>query len=339
MRCTKCHYLSFEPESRCRNCGHDLSIDEAVGMDLPLDGPETDAADAIDLGDLPLRSMTERETTAPPPAPATASGRVAPSGTASVRPLRRSSAATAVALSPEDFMPSTAELPLFVQDISEDQEPLVQVPAKPRAPVSVRRSTPDPARMRAKYAPPARETRKEHVPDLLDEAESAVNLAPITGVPAWISEPTPERLPAAWQEPVEGGTRLMAALIDAGLLGTVAAAITWCTLRFSGLAVADVGILPVWPMMGFFSLISAGYLLMFTAVNGQTLGKMALGIRVVGTSSEAVINDRVTVSQAAVRAVSALPSVLALGLGFVPALMGAGLAVHDRIAHTRVVRL
>ena len=24
MKCPKCHYLSFEPEPRCRNCGYDL---------------------------------------------------------------------------------------------------------------------------------------------------------------------------------------------------------------------------------------------------------------------------------------------------------------------------
>ena len=31
-------------------------------------------------------------------------------------------------------------------------------------------------------------------------------------------------------------------------------------------------------------------------------------------------------------------SVLALGLGWLPALFGRGLALHDRLAHTRVVR-
>jgi uncharacterized RDD family membrane protein YckC len=30
--------------------------------------------------------------------------------------------------------------------------------------------------------------------------------------------------------------------------------------------------------------------------------------------------------------------VFALGLGFLPGLFGQGLAVHDRLAHTRVVR-
>ena len=57
-----------------------------------------------------------------------------------------------------------------------------------------------------------------------------------------------------------------------------------------------------------------------------------------GTSQEAIINDRVTLKQAALRAVLTFPSVLALGAGFVPALIGSGPALHDRFAQTRVVR-
>ena len=26
MRCPKCHYLSFDPEPRCKNCGYDLEV-------------------------------------------------------------------------------------------------------------------------------------------------------------------------------------------------------------------------------------------------------------------------------------------------------------------------
>jgi hypothetical protein len=38
------------------------------------------------------------------------------------------------------------------------------------------------------------------------------------------------------------------------------------------------------------------------------------------------------------RALFTLPSVLVAGAGFLPALMGEERAVHDRLAHTRVVR-
>ena len=29
MRCPKCHYLSFDPEPRCKNCGYDLEVADA----------------------------------------------------------------------------------------------------------------------------------------------------------------------------------------------------------------------------------------------------------------------------------------------------------------------
>lgn len=323
MRCTKCHYLSFEPEARCKNCGHDLSMDEA---------PVFDTAGAVQGH----QSESKQAATAvlAPPRPAAA--------------LSTSRSSSAIA---------TGELPLFMRsmpgglgdDEYEEPEPLVKVPARPRVPVAVRRSTPDPARLRAKYGlpeAPEPDLLSNFLPDALDKAslhDDRMDLADLPLVASttmpWPSEPTPERLPAAWQPPVSGGTRLTAAVIDAALLGSIAAAVVFCTLRLTGLSIQQVGLLPVLPMAALFLLLAGGYLLMFTAASGQTVGKMAMHIRVVGTSSEAVINDRITVAQAAVRALAALPSVLALGAGFVPALLGAGLAVHDRIAHTRVVRL
>ena len=27
MRCPKCHYLSFDPDPRCKNCGYDLDVE------------------------------------------------------------------------------------------------------------------------------------------------------------------------------------------------------------------------------------------------------------------------------------------------------------------------
>jgi uncharacterized RDD family membrane protein YckC len=243
--------------------------------------------------------------------------------------------------------PATSELPLFVRQMPDatadeeldEPEPLVRVPARPRAPIAVRRATPDPARLRATYAPQER--------DLLDKADDEEELSPVTprpsisrsAPPQWASEPTPERLPAAWQQPVAAGTRLAAAAIDAGLLAAIGTTVVALTLRIANLSVANIGILPVLPIGAFLLLIAAGYLLLFTAAQGQTLGKMVMHIRVVGTSPDAVINDRVTIGQAAVRAAASLPSVLMLGAGFIPALMGAGLSVHDRIAHTRVVRM
>lgn len=230
-----------------------------------------------------------------------------------------------------------------------EPEPLVKVPARPRVPVAVRRSTPDPARLRAKYGlpeAPEPDLLSNFVPEALERASLHDDQADLADLPLvasatmpWPSEPTPERLPAAWQQAVTGGTRLAAALIDTAFLGAIAAVVVFCTLRLTGLSVQQLTLLPVLPLAALFLLLAGGYLLLFTAASGQTVGKMAMHIRVVGTSPEAVINDRITLSQAAVRALAALPSVLALGAGFLPALLGAGLALHDRIAQTRVVRL
>jgi uncharacterized RDD family membrane protein YckC len=217
----------------------------------------------------------------------------------------------------------------------------------------VRRATPDPARLRAKYGmSPSPE------PDLWSNMEADpidrvglheevtvfqdLPLTPGQDLPmtmSWPSEPTPERLPVGWQEPVGAGPRLVAAIIDATLLGGISVSVIYFTLRVTGLSMGQIGLLPALPLGGLLLMMIVGYLLMFTVASGQTVGKMAMNLRVVGTSPEAVINDRITMSQAAVRTLAALPSVLVLGLGFLPALVGAGLALHDRIAHTRVVRL
>ena len=53
MRCPKCHYLSFEPEPRCKNCGYDLDLPES---DLEL---HIEAADKP-LADLSLRDLSAR---------------------------------------------------------------------------------------------------------------------------------------------------------------------------------------------------------------------------------------------------------------------------------------
>jgi uncharacterized RDD family membrane protein YckC len=184
-----------------------------------------------------------------------------------------------------------------------------------------------------------------NIPDPLDDMRHGEAVAfqdlPLTSEPSlsWSSEPTPERMPVGWNEGVSAGARVMAAVIDATLLAGISAVVIYFTLQVTGLSIGQIGLLPALPLGGLLAMLTVGYLLMFTAASGQTVGKMAMHIRVVGTTPEAAFNDRITVSQAAVRALATVPSVLVLGLGFVPALVGAGLALHDRIAHTRVVRL
>jgi uncharacterized RDD family membrane protein YckC len=353
MRCTKCHYLSFEPEPRCRNCGHDLSLEEGA---------------AFDLNESELEGSREY---------AAAGARSGKSSTAVLSAPRAAAATNRI---------PTSELPLFVQSVPgvsdrlahddepEDLEPLVKVPARPRTPVSVRRATPDPAKLRAKYGlspSPEPDLWSNLPPDPIDSVKlhddaSAFQDLPLTAdndqwangpAQQWRSEPqeleprdfSPEypgqewsndgRAPVGWQEgeAVGAGTRLISAAIDGTLLGGILVATLYLTLSVTGLTFAQIGVLPILPFVGLFMMVAVGYELIFTAASGQTIGKMAMNIKVVGTTPEAVFNDRVPVSQAAVRALMALPSALLLGLGFAP-IIGSGSAVHDRIAHTRVVR-
>jgi uncharacterized RDD family membrane protein YckC len=105
---------------------------------------------------------------------------------------------------------------------------------------------------------------------------------------------------------------------------------------------ADLPALPrlaALPLILFLLMIDLGYLVLFTAAGGQTLGKMAAGIRVIGTSAATGRDERLDIPRAAFRSVVVLPSVLALGAGFLPALVGDRRAVHDRVAQTRVVRV
>jgi uncharacterized RDD family membrane protein YckC len=320
MRCTKCHYLSFEPEPRCKNCGHDLSIDDMYDplADFDLDrGP----------GPMPDSGRTATAT-------ASRHSRSYDSGVATMTPPAEAVASIAQpVLTSSQIM--TSELPLFVRDMpdglmddEEDMVPLVKVPARPRTPLAVRRTTPDPAKLRAKYAP-------RHEPDLLDEVDdlSHTPLRPTAMHDEPVLYPAEPVAPTViLAAPVELGSRFAAAAIDAALLGSIAAVVVVFTLQLAELPVAQVLELPAIPMLAFFALIALGYELLFTAAQGQTVGKMVMGLRVV--SDDEPSEDRVSVKQAAVRALSLLP----LGAGLVAALVGQRQAVHDRLAHTRVVR-
>lgn len=227
-------------------------------------------------------------------------------------------------------------------DAEIDDRPLVQVPASPRAPLAVRRTTPDPARLRAKYARAARSKSGdlETSGDLLNDAREFDISAESRIVPPaqrLSAEPTPTSLPAEWLQGVGPAKRLAAAAVDSALLLSLDAAVIWFTLTVCGLNASQASLLPVAPLLLFFLLLDAGYLVLFTAACGQTIGKMAAGIRVVGTTTGAVINDRITIAQAVMRSLGSIVSMLPLGAGFWFGLVGDRRAAHDRLAHTRVV--
>ena len=134
------------------------------------------------------------------------------------------------------------------------------------------------------------------------------------------------------------GRRVAAAAIDGVFLGALRVGILAITLRWCELPWASAQILPVAPTAAFLLLMVAAYLAMFTAAGGQTLGKMLAGLRVVGAAAEFTEETPLTLGQAVSRSLLALPSALALGAGFIPALIGDRRTLHDRLSHTRVVR-
>jgi len=359
MKCPKCHYLSFEPEPRCRNCGYDLTVPPGPELELRSDEPdegalmelalrsEEDAERAepkvvtlgpIDLdqvvgapetsGPVPADNGNRNGTGAKPAKPVSDAPplRVVP---APERPARKEPVARRTASRPK--APSTtAELPLFVKSrpAGDEDEPLVKMPATPAVPLAVRRTQ---EVARPKPAPRVQGRERDLGPLERDLLGDLRRLEERVAERARVQE---QQRPA--DEPRVVVRRLVAAAIDATLLGTISAGVLWGTLRLCDLGLGEAATLPIVPLAAFLLLVAAGYLLMFTVAGGQTVGKMLTGLRVVGTDDVAPGPGRVTPGQAALRALLTVPSVLMLGLGFLPALGGHG-AVHDRLSHTRVV--
>jgi uncharacterized RDD family membrane protein YckC len=226
--------------------------------------------------------------------------------------------------------PATSELPLFVRgmptaDDDDDERsdaPMVDVPAQPRAPLSVQLRSPEPPR-------PTGRRPGQFDKDLLEDLRRIEKIERNEAA-AYARAGRHTRSSNA----AGAFARIQSVLVDAGLLAVIAGAIVWLTVKFSGLTMNQIRILPMLPLGGFLLLLTFGYLLLFTAAGGQTVGKMIVGLRVVPDDAP---DGRVDVQQAAMRSLVALPAALLLGLGFVPALFGGGRALHDRASGTRVV--
>ena len=88
------------------------------------------------------------------------------------------------------------------------------------------------------------------------------------------------------------------------------------------------------PCLALWLVLAGVYVAYFTHAGGQTPGKMLMGIRVVGAD-----DTDPTWSQAALRPLGYLFSLLPLGLGFLMAAVPPGKrALHDLLTGTRVVR-
>lgn len=317
MRCSKCQYISFDQSDRCRNCGYEFSL---AAEDDPLDLPiRTGNEPSGPLSDFSLGGLDafEPEPPAPPP------GTVGP---------RRSSATREGPAHPSRAGES-GELPLFRDRGRDDDAPLVSLPASPRAPVAVRRSTAAPR-------PAPRTVQREPELDLAmpdgereepgQEELTSPQTKPGRPMPAATGRPSLAAAPLP--------SRLLASIIDLGLLAAIDAVVLYFTLQLVGLGFADTLRIPLVPFSAFIALLNGGYITAFTAAGGQTIGKMMTGLRVV-TSDDDGPGEPVTVGTAALRALGYGLSALPAGLGFLTVLLGADRrGLHDRLAHTRVVK-
>jgi uncharacterized RDD family membrane protein YckC len=296
MKCPKCGYLGFERVERCRNCGYDFSLASVITLpELPIRN-QTDDHDEID--DLSLVDA------------ASASAGAAPRD--GVHDVERAS--------------QGASLPFRT-----DELPLISKPSAPRAPLAVRRATPEVPRVRP--AEPARAP----LLDLSLAIEESDAFQPTSLTPG-------ERAQTArWAEPEEEelvetapvGSRIVAAGLDIGVLLVVDLVVVYLTLRICGLALGDAYVLPKAPLGTFLALQNAGYFVAFTA-GGQTLGKMATGIRVVSALPP---HTAIGFENALLRTLMWAVLVVPAGLGFVTALFNRDrCGLHDRVAGTRVIR-
>jgi uncharacterized RDD family membrane protein YckC len=221
-------------------------------------------------------------------------------------------------------------LPLFVR--GQDDEPLITRPSPPRAPLSVRRSTPDVPRMRT--TPPRTATL-----DLDLEGNDATQPPPVRPPRASVGSPV---LRAAEShrgdvddvEDAGVSLRLLAVLVDSTILVAIDAAVIYFTMQICSVSASELSLLPKVPLTAFLLVQNIGYLLAFTA-GGQTLGKMAAGLRIVPAQP----GNSLDMSCAVKRTVAWLVLAIPAGLGLLSACFSRDhRGLHDRFAGTRVIR-
>jgi uncharacterized RDD family membrane protein YckC len=311
MKCPKCGYLGFEDIDRCRNCGYDFSLVSAP----PL--PELSIRDGQDafnpLDDLALVDAA---------AASNASGRANLAAGEFDRPLG----------SPTQL--PTPELPLFGPSTdreSTDDTPLITRTSPPRPPLAVRRATPEVPRLRSSSrlrTPMLDLNAFDTEPEKPAPVHRRVSeLRPLAGSRTDSTAEVPAELAGIW-------SRAAAAAADVTILACIDIAVVYLTMKICGLEVDELGILPKGPLLAFLTAQNLAYFVGFT-VGGQTLGKMAAGIKVISVRDGATLDLGRSVVRTLVWVALAVPA----GLGFLTALFGdEHRGFHDRCAGTKVVR-
>jgi len=227
-----------------------------------------------------------------------------------------------------DVAPPIESFPLF--STSGDDRPLITLPPEPRPPLSVRR-TPDTLRSRtASKTPGVVDSRLalQFADEVPDEPSSA---DPIESVAHRVRRV--HSVAATGTASI--GRRTLAALVDHAILFGIDVLVFFSTLRMTGLTLEEWRALPRLPLLAFLLLLKLGYFSAFTALGGQTIGKMAAAIRVVA-------DDHLDMdpARAITRTLTSAVSIGSFGLGLIPALVNPDRrALHDRVAHTHVVDL
>ncbi len=308
MKCPKCGYLGFEDVERCRNCGYEFLLASPAALhELPL---RTDSEPIEALDDYSLTSI----------------GSSTPSSALSAFGSELDPAAEPAgypgASSPRAIEPQPAELPLFGAAV--DDAPLITRPSPPRPPLAVRRATPDVTRARSQ-APRAASFELSLEPDQR-----------VPRIPRGDRVLAPERVDSDVRVRDAGVfSRMSAAIIDLVVLLAVDLAVVYLTMEICGVTLAEFGLVPKIPLVAFLVVQNVGYLVAFTA-GGQTLGKMAAGIKVVAADSRQPVDVGCALKRTVAWLVLAFPA----GLGFVTALFSRDhRGLHDRFAGTRVVRV
>ena len=308
MKCPKCGYLGFEYVERCRNCGYDFSLSPPPSLpELRIRREEPDEGSPLD--DLALMDAV------PVATPEAASQPVA-KGPDSIARATWSSAQAG----------GRRELPLF-GDPMPDDVPLIVKASPPRTPLAVRRATPEVPRLRADQP---RAPALDLAPDS-DHGQTALS----TGAREGHTGGWPEQDPHVEPEPASLSARVAAVAIDLIVLAAIDALVVYFTAQICGLTSRDLDVLPKAPLLAFLLVQNGGYLVAFTA-GGQTLGKMAAGIKVVPTDADASLDLGRSLLRTLVWTALAVPA----GLGFLTALVGHDRrGLHDLCAGTRVVRV